>query len=168
MTETYLFGPGRPCLQDRVDIQDTTSSLTFFIDNREFTRARELFTEDAVMDYSRLIKGSSPTRSAKDFLDEGDAVIAGFDATQHMITNFDVRVDGDTATSRAHFQAYHWIGSRVWTVWGSYSQQLIRVGKGWRIKYHRCTPFSQAGDLSLIAEAAVRNGGAGKRLASTQ
>src|SRR3546814_2593696 len=74
MTESYLFGPGRPCLQGRIDIRDTLSSLTFFIDNREYARARELFTEDAVMDYSRLRPGSSPTRTAKDFLDEGDVV----------------------------------------------------------------------------------------------
>src|SRR3546814_14865661 len=107
MTESYLFGPGRPCLQDRIDIQDTLSSLTFFIDNREYARARELFTEDAVMDYSRLRPGSSPTRTAKDFLDEGDVVMAGFDATQHMVTNFDIRVDGDTAICRAHFRANH-------------------------------------------------------------
>jgi SnoaL-like protein len=155
MTEIYLFGPGRPCLQDRVDIQDTISSLTFFIDNREFARARELFTEDAVMDYSRLLEGSSATRSAKDFLDEGDVLLASFDASQHMITNFDIRVDGDTATCRSHFQASHWIGSRMWTVWGSYIEELVRVGKGWRIKYHQCKPFFQGGDPSLGAEAAA-------------
>jgi SnoaL-like domain len=160
LAETYLLGPARPSLQDRIDIQDVISNLTFFIDNREFSRARELFTEDAVMDYSRVIAGSSPTRSAKDFLDEGDVVIAGFDATQHLITNFDIRVDGDTAASRSHFQANHWIGSRVWTVWGSYSQQLVRAKKGWRIKYHQCKPFFQGGDPSLVAEAAVRHVGA--------
>jgi len=159
MSEIYLFGPGRPCLQDRIDIQDTISSLTFFIDNREFARARELFTEDAIMDYSQVIAGSSPTRSAKDFLDEGDIVIAGFDATQHLITNFDIRVDGDTATSRSHFQASHWIGSRVWTVWGGYRQQLVRADKGWRIKHHQCLPYAQSGELALAAEAAVRHAG---------
>src|SRR3546814_11288110 len=97
MTESYLFGPGRPCLQDRIDIQDTLSSLTFFIDNREYARARELFTEDAVMDYYRLRPGSSPTRTDKDFLAEGDVVMAGVAATQHLVTNFDLSVDCDTA-----------------------------------------------------------------------
>lgn len=159
MTESYLFGPGRPCLQDRIDIQDTLSSLTFFIDNREFARARELFTEDAVMDYSRLRPGSSPARTAKDFLDEGDVVMAGFDATQHMVTNFDIRVDGDTATCRAHFRANHWIESRVWTVWGNYRQQLVRTERGWKIKHHQCRPLAQSGELLLAVEAAARNGG---------
>src|SRR3546814_18385270 len=79
------------------------------------------------MDYSRLRPGSSPTRTAKDFLDEGDVVMAGFDATQPMVTNFDIRVDGDTAICRAHFRATHWIESRVWTVWGQHRQQLIRA-----------------------------------------
>src|SRR3546814_16316970 len=95
MTESYLFGPGRPCLQDRIDIQDTLSSLTFFIDNREYARARELFTEDAVMDYSRLRPGSSPTRTDKELLDEDAVVMAAFDATHHLFPNFNIPVDDD-------------------------------------------------------------------------
>src|SRR3546814_11206031 len=102
MTESYLFGPGRPCLQDRIDIQDTLSSLTFFIDNREYARARALFTEDAVMDYSRLRPGSSPTRTDNDFLAESDVVIAGFDATQLTVTIFDIRLDGAIAPYSHH------------------------------------------------------------------
>lgn len=157
MSETYLFGPGRPALQDRIDIEDTISSVMFFTDNREFDLVRQLFTEDAVMDYSRLIPGSDPTRSAKDFLDQGDVIMKGFDATQHLVTNFDVRVDGDTATCRSHFQANHWIETRMWTVWGSYIHQLVRADKGWRIKHHQSIPFGQSGELGLAAEAAVRH-----------
>src|SRR3546814_18279946 len=102
------------------------------------------------MDYSRLRPGSSPTRTAKDFLDEGDVVMAGFDATQHMVTNFDIRVDGDTAICRAHFRANHWIESRVWTVWDNYRQQLIRAEKGWKIKHHQCRQLAQRDRKSVV------------------
>src|SRR3546814_3934336 len=91
----------------------------------------------------RISDWSSDVCSSDLFLDEGDVVLAGFDATQHMVTNFDIRVDGDTAICRAHFRANHWIESRVWTVWGNYRQQLIRAEKGWKIKHHQCRPLAQ-------------------------
>lgn len=156
MSQTYLFGPGRPELQDRIDIEDLLSSFVFFIDNREFARARELFAPDATVDYSRLMEGSSPDRLAIDFMNQGDPVIAAFDATQHMVSNFDIRVDGDTATCRAQFCANHWIDGRQWTVWGTYRQKLVRAEKGWRIQHHQCRPLAQGGDLTLPAEAMAR------------
>src|SRR3546814_13183116 len=116
------------------------------------------------MDYSRLRPGSSPTRTAKDFLDEGDVVMAGLDATQHMVTNFDIRVDGDTAICRAHFRANHWIESRVWTVWGNYRQQLIRAEKGWKIKHHQCRPLAQSGELLLARKSVVEGTSVSERV----
>ena len=67
------------------------------IDTRRFDDLDEVFTQDAYIDYTALggIEGRYP--EVKAWLAE---VLPNFPVYAHMLGNFSVRIDGDTASSR--------------------------------------------------------------------
>ena len=71
------------------------------------------------------------------------------------MTNFEIRVTGDTAVTRAQVRAIHTLGNDVWTAYGTYHHRLMRTPSGWRITYQRADLIHQEGE-HLIAIARQR------------
>ena len=122
-------------LADRLEIQDVLSRYAWAIDSRSFDDLDEVFTGDAHIDYTSAggIKGDYP--DVKKWLSE---VLPHFPAYQHLVTNHDIRIDGDTATSRSAF--YNPMGQNqpdgqrtYFFVGGEYHDKLVRTDAGWRI-----------------------------------
>jgi hypothetical protein len=67
-------------------------AVTLFVDAHEFDRLAQLFTDDAIMNYSTIFGPDQNAVPAKKFLGNVSKFIPGFDSTQHMVTNFDIRV----------------------------------------------------------------------------
>ena len=84
-------------ISDRFEIQDLIVEYCDVIDKCEIDRLDAIFTTDAFIDYTAMggIKGN--LEEIKAYL---KGVVSFFPATQHMIANSRVRVDGDTATGR--------------------------------------------------------------------
>jgi len=130
MADTTLQG-----LTDRLEIESLLSRYAWALDTREFDRLDDVFMPDAFLDYTTAggIKGPYP--EVKAWLSQ---ILPTFAAYQHLVTNKEVTVDGDTATSRAGFynpmghdrpdgtRAYFHCG-------GEYHDQLVRTPAGWRI-----------------------------------
>lgn len=122
-------------LLDRLEIESVLSRYAWALDTKEFDLLDDVFTPDAFLDYTTAggIKGDY--REVKAWL---ATVLPSFPAYQHLITNVEVTVDGDTATSRAAFynpmghdradgtRAYFHCG-------GEYRDQWRRTSDGWRI-----------------------------------
>ena len=131
--------PTEPMVQeiaDRLAIEAVLTRYAWALDTREFDRLDEVFTPDAELDYTTAggIKGSYP--EVKAWLTK---VLPFFPAYQHLVTNQEITIDGDTATSRAGF--YNPMGhdrtdgTRVYFhCGGEYRDQLVRTSEGWRIK----------------------------------
>jgi 3-phenylpropionate/cinnamic acid dioxygenase small subunit len=123
-------------LADRMEMQAVLTRYAWALDAREFDRLDDVFTPDAFLDYTTAggIKGPFP--EVKAWLEK---VLPFFPAFQHLVTNVEVTIDGDTATSRAGFynpmghdradgtRAYFHCG-------GEYRDQWVRTDDGWRIK----------------------------------
>jgi len=130
---------GEPSLQgiaDRLEIDDVLSRYAWSIDTRNFDGLDDVFTPDAHVDYTSAggIKGAYP--EIKAWLAK---VLPSFHAYQHIVANRDIKIDGDTATSRAEF--YNPMGQSdadgkvtFFFVGGEYHDELVRTAKGWRIK----------------------------------
>ncbi|MGW0313599.1 nuclear transport factor 2 family protein [Streptomyces flavidovirens] len=89
------------------------------------------------------------------------SALGGYDATQHLITNHLVDIEGDTAVCTAAFQATHRLatahGSALWTLGGTYRFGLVRTaGHGWRISSVVMTTVWADGNQHLPALAAAR------------
>ena len=119
-------------LLDRLAIADFLTTYARAVDTKDWDLYRTLFTADAHIDYTAAggIEGS---------VDEVVSWLATtmemFSATQHLVSNEMVTIDGDTATVRAmFFNPMHFAGDDApsFECGGWYNHELIRHGDGWR------------------------------------
>jgi len=84
-------------ISDRLEIQQLLVDYSTAIDQRRFDDLDKVFTPDAYIDYRALggIDGRYP--EVKEWLAQ---VLPSFPVYAHMLGNFSVRIDGDTASSR--------------------------------------------------------------------
>src|SRR6201987_2016905 len=120
-------------ISDRLEIQQLLIDYSTAIDNRRFDDLDDVFTPDAYIDYRAMggIDGRYP--DVKKWLAQ---VLPNFPAYAHMLGNFDVRIDGDTASSRTICFNPMVLGGEQNQIlycglW--YEDQFIRTGDGWRM-----------------------------------
>ena len=119
-------------LADRLAISDFLTTYAHAVDTKDWELYRSCFTDDADIDYTSAggIRGT---------LDEivtwmGSTMVM-FDATQHLVSNEMVEIDGDTATVRAMFyNPMHFAGDNAgyFNCGGWYNHELIRTDDGWK------------------------------------
>lgn len=122
---------------DRTDIIETCTRMAWHADRREWDLLAGVFADEVALDYTSLNGGEPVTLSPAAVVDAWRGGLGAFEATQHLIANHLVAVDGDTAVCTASFQATHRrsqpYGSPLWTLGGHYRFDLVRTGSGWRI-----------------------------------
>jgi hypothetical protein len=144
-------------LADRIEIQDVICAVTVHSDLDEPEQALALYLPTALIDYSSISGPQSLNVPVIEFRRRLATFLPGFDKRQHQITNFQIRVEGDTATSRAQVSAIHSIGAELWRANVTYHHRLARTEAGWRISYQRAELVYQQGQhLIAIAEQNVR------------
>jgi SnoaL-like domain len=120
-------------ISDRLEIQQLLVDYSTALDRRRFDDLDSVFTADAYIDYraSGGIDGRYP--DVKKWLAE---VLPNFPAYSHMLGNFDIRVDGDSASSRTvcfNPMVFDGEPKRILFVGIWYEDELIRTTEGWRM-----------------------------------
>lgn len=122
-------------IADRAAIVDLTHRYATALDTRDWKLLESVFLPDAIADY-----GVSGRPS------EGLAAITGFcramleplDASQHLLGNHVVEIEGDVARCHCYLMAQHTRrgceGGDNFMVGGSYRDELVRGSEGWRIR----------------------------------
>lgn len=141
-------------ISDRFEIQDLLARYCEMIDSREWDSLDDIFTPDAVIDFTQAggIKGS--LTEVKPYLDRAMKQFPGY---QHMIGLPVIKIDGDAATSRVILfnpiltqkdgaQQVFFVG--LW-----YCDKLSRTADGWRIT-HRHEELSYFHNLPAEFQAA--------------
>ncbi|HJP66702.1 MAG TPA: nuclear transport factor 2 family protein [Actinomycetota bacterium] len=132
---------GHTLHEDRREIDDLLSAYAAAIDAKDWDALRTLFADEAVLDYT----GSSGPRGSFDevlpFLQQG---LGLFTMTQHLITNRQIAVDGDSARSSAYLfnpmgRDNDHGGLDLLLVGGRYETRYRRAGDRWRIAEHVAT-----------------------------
>ncbi|HEY8479104.1 MAG TPA: nuclear transport factor 2 family protein [Spirillospora sp.] len=123
---------------DRTSIIETCTRMAWHADRREWDRLRTLFADEVRLDYTSLNGGEPGTLTPADIVAGWRDALGAYAATQHLITNHLVTVDGDTAVCTASFQATHRhpgpLGTApLWTLGGDYRFDLVRAGGQWKI-----------------------------------
>jgi len=120
-------------ISDRFEIQQLLIDYSTAIDTRQFDDLDHVFTADAYIDYRAMggIDGRFP--EVKAWLAQ---VLPNFPAYAHMLGNFDVRIDGDTASSRTICFNPMVLGGEQNQIlycglW--YDDEFIRAAEGWRM-----------------------------------
>ncbi len=124
---------------DRLAIQDLMVRYAIALDTRDWALFRDVWTPDCVVHYlpNTVLHGYDEVR---DFCDRA---LSRFRITQHMLGNYVVELDGDTARTSAALQAAHVPPEGkgpVYTVWGVYRDLVVRTPAGWRIRERSLEP----------------------------
>jgi SnoaL-like domain len=120
-------------ISDWFEIQQLLIDYSTAIDTRRFDDLDRVFTPDAYIDYRAMggIDGRFP--EVKAWLAQ---VLPNFPAYAHMLGNFDVRIDGDTASSRTIcFNPMVLGGDQNQILYCGlwYEDEFIRTPEGWRM-----------------------------------
>ncbi|GGN46757.1 hypothetical protein GCM10011349_14280 [Novosphingobium indicum] len=125
-------------MADREDIIEVLNLYGFAMDTRRWDLFDRIFTADCDVDYG-------PTSSWQDreqFKTDFGTFHELFDATQHVMTNHLVQVDGDTAAAHTYGSwrlIRHAAGDPpVWDGSGYYDDQFVRTPEGWRVAKRTC------------------------------
>jgi pantothenate kinase len=127
-------------LLDRMEIIETATRYATGVDTRDRDVYRSCFTDDIDLDMSDMGLGEPMKVSADVWTDQAISLVSGFQATQHIITNHVITIDGDLATCVAYLQAQHYNPENMYTVGGFYTNTLVRTGEGWKISKLKLTP----------------------------
>lgn len=84
-------------ISDRLEIQDLVFNYSAIIDQKRLDDLRNVFTEDAHIDYSAF---GAPVGGLEDLIEFLKRVMTMFPNHQHLNANVQVSVDGNTATGR--------------------------------------------------------------------
>ena len=122
-------------VSDRLEIEDLIVEYADTVDQADLLRLDKVFTCDAFVDYSAYGGAVGSYADAREFLAQS---LPMFKHTQHMISNFQIKLEGDRATGKImcfnpmqlelgkQEQAVFFIG--LW-----YLDEYVRTGEGWKI-----------------------------------
>lgn len=120
---------------DRLAIMDVMTAYTRAIDTREWDRLDDVFTDGAVIDYTAVggIRETFPAIKAWLAM-----ALGSFDVSQHIITNHEITITGDTAATRVY--VFNPMGKKradgelaLFFMGGYYVDRWVRTAAGWRI-----------------------------------
>jgi len=143
-------------IADRFEIEDLLTRYATGVDTKDWDLWESCFTPDAHIDYSAFGGTTGGVKEVRAWLAE---IMTKFAATQHLVTNRDIRLDGDRATARSGFYNPMAIATGqgdqriLFFDGGYYCDELVRTPDGWRIKTRR-EEFSYSTRLSPLLPAA--------------
>jgi SnoaL-like protein len=145
-------------VESKYAVAETCTRMAVHADRREWEQLRGLFADKVLLDYTSLGSGEPVRLTPREIVDAWASTLGGFDATQHLIANQLVELDGDRAVCTASFQATHRLataqGAPLWTLGGAYRWELARAGDRWLIDTVVMTATWGDGNQDLPVQAA--------------
>jgi len=124
------------------------------IDTRDWDLHRSIFTDEIHMDFSSYSGAPGTSMLADVWVSGLKPLFVGLQATQHVMTNPIVDVDGDTARLRMYMKAEHFLqneaGSFDFAIGGYYDDRLERTTAGWKIRAVTLNVFWSRGNRHIM------------------
>lgn len=137
-------------LVDRGQIGDLLAAYATALDTRDWDALGRVFAPGASCDYGSL---GSPS-GVGEITSLVRSTLDGLDATQHLIGNVTVKVDGDQATAECYLIAQHIRagapGGDHYLIGGRYSDRMVRTPDGWRISHRTLHRMWTTGNRGVI------------------
>ena len=148
-------------LLDEREIINVVNSIGINADLRNWQAVSQAFSDEVQLDYTSMgaaVEMLKPT----DIIKKWQAVLPGFQMTQHMITNHRVSITGNEANCFSYVHAVHYLPNKsnnnTWIVMGHYEHHLVRLNQAWKIDRMKliATLIDGNMDLPLIAMEAIK------------
>lgn len=128
------------------------------IDSRDWELHRSIFTDEIAMDFSSYSGEPGASVAADVWVAGLKPLFTGLDATQHVMTNPIVDIDGNAARLRMYMKAEHFLhsdlqsraGSDEFAIGGCYDDQLVRTAEGWKIRAVTLNVFWSRGNRHIM------------------
>jgi 3-phenylpropionate/cinnamic acid dioxygenase small subunit len=137
-------------LIDRADIVDVCVRYATALDNRQWDLLATCFESDAEVAY----EGFEPFTGVEAVVATCLAALGPLDASQHLLGNHVVTIDGDEARSQCYLQAQHvrsgTPGGDNYIIAGTYTDQFRRGAAGWRIARRRLAITWTSGNPAVL------------------
>jgi hypothetical protein len=144
-------------VEDALAITETVTGVGLYSDLGQWVHVAELLADEVTIDYTSLFGGDTSNTSRSGLVSQMRATLQGFDATQHLIGNVQVRgSSAEEASTLSHVRATHWIDDRFWIVGGVYTHNLVRTPDGWQVTYMRFQRLYEEGSRAALRDAAGR------------
>jgi hypothetical protein len=149
------------------ELVDNYNAYAEGLDTRNWAMVRSCFADSVIIDYGDLEAGEARAWPADDWVAHIQAVLSGFDATHHSITNHRLSLQDDRPECRAYLVADHVILKQpavaeagpddICTVVGEYHNHYERDTDGiLRIVYSSLRVKWSSGNPAVFATAAER------------
>ncbi len=130
------------------------------IDTRNWPLHRSIYTDEITMDFTSYSGGSGATAMPADTWVAGlKPLFTGLSATQHVMTNPLVTVNGQRATQRMYMKAEHFLiedgHQGEFAIGGYYDDALVQTDDGWRITGVTLTVLWRRGDPTIMERARI-------------
>jgi 3-phenylpropionate/cinnamic acid dioxygenase small subunit len=124
--------------EDKLAVAECVYRYAIGVDTRDWTMYRSLFTDEVEFDFSSYGPGRPPvTMAADDWVAGLKPLFAGLAATQHMMSNPLVDLDGDSAQITMYVRAHHVLDPEdpesFYTIGGYYRNRLVRERGNWKL-----------------------------------
>lgn len=147
---------GYPMLQEKLlekaEVQDTITKMVNAIDTKKWQIAKDQFATEVFVDYSSMNGQAGSMVKSADLVGGWEGLLANVD-THHMLTNFEISVDGDKAKSQSHVYASH-LAENVpyWDIFGLYLHELEKQDGEWKITSMTLVVHGQKGNTNFLAD----------------
>lgn len=145
-------------MSDRLEITDVLYRYATALDTRDRDLLREVFVDDALFEIGAGVGDFKGVDAIADVVLE---FLGGLEASQHIITNPVVGLDGDRATSTCYLHAQHYMpdqrtGGNTLEIGGTYHDELVRTSDGWRIEHRHLEVTWTEGNFGIQVESRAR------------
>ena len=134
---------------DRFEIIAALDRYAECLDTRDWSGLSDVFTEDVDMDFTVWHATT---------LDEVRTNIGSFlngcGPSQHLLGNYRIQLDGDSASSRCYCRVMHFgkdeHEGKTFESWIEYADEFVRTADGWRSRKRVARAQMNQGDASLL------------------
>lgn len=137
------------------EVYDLSLRYAEGIDRKDWDAFRAIFLPEVRVDFSSFThRPANPDPiPVEAWVAAVRSTIDGFPATQHLIGNHRITLDGDRGTYTAYVQAQHWVDTDRWyLVGGWYQNEVARTADGWKLASVTINQTWDAGDRGLLRE----------------
>jgi hypothetical protein len=121
-------------IRDREEIIGLTITYAWLLDHGPRERLDTVFVEDVTGNYR-----GARVEGLQTIIEMCNNALDPLTSSQHLVSNQQVKINGDTATCRCYLQAQHTLEGTEdgdnYIVAGRYEDELIRTPDGWRITH---------------------------------
>jgi hypothetical protein len=147
--------------EDKLAVAECLYRYATGVDTRDWAMYRSVFADEIEVDFSSFGPGRPPaTIAADDWVAGLKPLFGRLAATQHMMSNPLVELDGDSAEITMYVRAHHVLDPEdpesYYTIGGYYRNRLVREHGDWKLVRVNLNVTWRRGDPEIMEAASAR------------